>query len=362
VNILVMTSTIGSFNSVRPEAEIYISLASRGHNITIITQSDTPYANRFKECGIRVVDGSYKKKISPALIKTARSIIKDSSIEILFAANSKAISNAIVASMFSGVKLITYRGTTGGLYRYDPSAYLNALNPRVDGVVAVSKAVQKRVQQQIISQKTRVANIYKGHKIEWYQSEALNLEEFGIKKGNFSIAFVANMRPHKGLAVVLEACKSLAKHEDLHLIVVGDGALSYKDLVEQSGMRERIHLAGFRSDAPSIVASCDLLLQASTRKEGLSRVILEALASGVVVVASDIDGNKEIITHEVNGLVVEKGDAKALADAISRLYNDRGLLGDLKKNAGDVFINKMSHKASVDGFEAFFASFLEGKS
>jgi len=107
------------------------------------------------------------------------------------------------------VKLVTYRGTTGGLYRHDPSAYLNALNPRVDGVICVSEAVTKRVKKQIFDKSKKVETIYKGHELSWYNTQSMNLEEFGTKNSNFNVAFVANVRPHKGLSYLLQAAKKL---------------------------------------------------------------------------------------------------------------------------------------------------------
>ncbi|MDP2894673.1 MAG: glycosyltransferase family 1 protein, partial [Sulfurimonas sp.] len=64
MNILVLTSSSDSFNSIRPELEIFISLAKSGHKITLMTQKESAYSARFKEFGIDVIDAEYKKKIS----------------------------------------------------------------------------------------------------------------------------------------------------------------------------------------------------------------------------------------------------------------------------------------------------------
>lgn len=357
MNLLVLTSTDSAFNSVRPEAQIYISLLKFGYNITVMTQEKSRYASIFKEHGIKVVDVDYNKKISLSLIKKTRAIIKNSSIDIVFATNSRAIPNAIFACMGMDVQLVTYRGTTGGLYRYDPSSYFNALNPRVDGVICVSEAVTKHVKKQVFDNK-KVETIHKGHKIEWYNVAPIDLSEFGSGSENFNVAFVANVRPHKGLSYLLEAAKKLAVYKNIHIILIGKNIDQepYVSLINSSGMSDRIHLTGFRNDVPQIVAACSVLVQASTRKEGLSRVILEALAAATPVIASAIEGNSEIIDDGVNGYIVPIKNSDAIAQRIIELYNAPEILQKLSNNTKDIFENKMSHNLTVDKFNNFFTS------
>ncbi|MDQ1243830.1 MAG: L-malate glycosyltransferase [Campylobacterota bacterium] len=361
MNLLVLTATDGSYNSVRPEAEIYISLLKFGYNITIMTEENSAYATRFRENGIRVIDAHYKKKISPSTLKKIREAIKKYDINIVFATNSKSISNAIIACVGMDVKLVTYRGTTGGLYRHDPSAYLNALNPRVDGVICVSEAVTKRVKKQIFDKSKKVETIYKGHELSWYNTQSISLEEFGTKNSNFNIAFVANVRPHKGLSYLLQAAKKLARYEDIHIILIGQNISQepYISEIKNSGMSERIHMTGYRNDAPQIIASCTVLVQASTRKEGLSRVILEALAAKTPVIASAIEGNAEIIEDGFNGFIVPIKDADAIAQKIIELHDTPQKLSELSQNCAHIFETKMAHKTTVIKFDSFFRELVK---
>jgi glycosyltransferase involved in cell wall biosynthesis len=356
VNLLVLTATNGSYNSIRPEAEIYISLLKFGYNITIMTEEESKYAARFREHGIKVIDAHYNKKISPKTIKAIRDTIKEQRIDIVYATNSKSISNAVFACMGTNVKLVTYRGTTGGLYRHDPSSYLNALNPRVDGVICVSEAVTKHVKKQIFNKSKKVETIYKGHEVSWYNTEPVKLEEFGTNRDNFNVAFVANVRAHKGLSYLLKAAQNLAKFENIHIILIGQNISQepYISEIKNSGMSNRIHMTGYRNDAPQIIASCSVLVQASTRKEGLSRVILEALAAKTPVIASAIEGNAEIIEDGFNGFIVPIKDADAIAEKIIELHNSPNKLKELSNNCTNTIENKMSHNTTVEKFNRFF--------
>ncbi|MFA5461992.1 MAG: glycosyltransferase family 4 protein [Sulfurimonas sp.] len=360
MNLLVLTSTDGSYNSIRPEAEIYISLLKFGYNITIMTEKDSAYAKRFEENGIRVIDAHYKKKISPSTIKKIRQTIKEHDIDVVYATNSKSISNAIFACIRTNVKLVTYRGTTGGLYRHDPSSYLNALNPRVDGVICVSNAVKKHVQKQIFDKSKKVEAIYKGHEVSWYKTTKISLEEFGTNQQNFNVAFVANVRAHKGLIYLLKAAHKLAPYKNIHIILIGQNISQepYISEIENCGMKERIHVTGYRDDAPQIIASCSVLVQASTRKEGLPRVVLESLAANIPVIASAIDGNKEIVEDGFNGYIVPIKDSDAIAQKIIELSTSPQKLQEFSANCTYTIENKMSHTITVLEYDKFFKSIL----
>lgn len=360
MNILILTSTKGSYNSLRPETEIYISLAKHGYNITIMTNTDGGYQSRFLEYDIEVIDTSFDKKIDFKLIKKIRKTIKEKDIDIVYATSSKSISNAVFACAFIDVKLITYRGTTGGLYRRDPSAYLNALSPSVDGVICVSQAVSNHVIKQTWPCNKKIITIYKGHKLEWYNQNKVDLKEFNTDSNNFNITFVANVRPHKGLIYLLQAAHKLAKIKDIHILLIGKKISEepYISEIENSGMKERIHITGYRNDAPDIISACDVLVHASIRKEGLPRVILESLSSGTPVIASSNESSVEIIEDGFNGYITPIKDSNAIANKIISLYNDRDTLLKLSNNTKYIIENKMAHDTTVKKYIKYFEALL----
>jgi len=363
MNILAFTATgnLSTFGSLRPELEIYISLAKAGHKIILMAQENGIYSPRLAEYGIKVIDAVHEKKIDLKNILIAKKIIKENKIDIVYATSSRGISNAIFACMGTDTKLVTYRGTTGGLYRYDPSAYLNALNPRVDGVICVSESVERHVKKQLFSNKQKAVTIYKGHDINWYNQSPIDLEKLGTNKDNFNIAFVGNIRPHKGLAYVIQAANYLSDIKNLHILLIGSkiDQEPYISDIKKSGMSKRIHICGYRDDVPSIVSACNVLIHASTRKEGLPRVILESLASGTPVIASANESSLEIIENRVNGFIVPLKDAKAIALKIRELHDSPQTLEKLKLHAKDVIKDKMSHETTVKKYIDFFESLLK---
>lgn len=363
MNILVFTSTgdLSTFNSMRPELEIYVSLAKNGHKVVLMAQDDGVYCSRLVEHGVEIVHALHSKKINFKNIRLAKKIIKEKKIDIVYATSSRGISNAIFACLGTDAKLVTYRGTTGGLYRYDPSAYLNALNPRVNGVICVSESVERHVKKQLLGNTQKAVTIYKGHDVEWYDQTPADLDELGTNKNNFNVAFVGNVRPHKGLAYVLEAIRYVSDLRKLHVLLIGDKISQepHASNIKNSGMSERVHITGYRSDVPSIISACDVLVHASTRKEGLPRVVLESLASGVPVIASANESSLEIIEDGINGFIVPIKDAKAIAQKIRELHDSTETLQELKEHAKDVIKDKMSHETTVKKYIEYFESLLK---
>ena len=349
MNLLVLPPSGGSYNSLRPEAEIYIGLAKAGCNITILTNKHREYIPRFIEHGIDVIDCPPKRKISLSTIKLIRNIIKQKNIDIVYATNSRTIPNAAFACIGTKAKLVVYRGTTGGLYRRDPGTYLTILHPRVNGVICVSHAVEKYVRKRTWKHATdNVTTIYKGHNLDWYNKPEADLQQFGSQKNNFNIACVANARVHKGLIYVIKAARELADIKDLHIILVGEKISKepYVSAIEKSGMSDRIHLTDYRNDAPEIIAACDLLVLPSIR-EGLPRVILESLAYKTPVITSANEGSMEIIDDGVNGYVVPLKDASGIAHRVRRLHDNPDILQAMSERAQDKLKLELSSEQTV---------------
>jgi len=122
----------------------------------------------------------------------------------------------------------------------------------------------------------------------------------------------------KAFAVVSAQCPHV------HLLVVGDGPYrpQVESLIAQLGLATDVTLAGFRRDIPQILAVSDIFVLSTTAGEGLPITILEAMASGLPVVASDVTGVKEEVIHQHTGLTVPPKNPVALFEALLDLLRD----------------------------------------
>jgi glycosyltransferase involved in cell wall biosynthesis len=148
--------------------------------------------------------------------------------------------------------------------------------------------------------------------------------EFALKDDAFVFGSVARLSPPKEPYLLVEALARIApRHPEAALLLVGDG--EYRAVTEQAiarhGLEDRVRLAGLRSDVPRMLGGCDAFLLA-TRYEGLPRVLPQALAAGLPIVSSAVDGTVEAVEDGVTGYLVPPSDLDTLADRMCRLACD----------------------------------------
>ncbi|MEZ9925705.1 glycosyltransferase family 4 protein [Vibrio breoganii] len=320
MKILVLSPYDGPLNTVRPEAELFIAISKLGHSVTIMTQADAPYAKICAEAGIKIIDNYPSKKICLRTIRLVHNELNSGDYDICYAFDSKTIPNAAFGSIGTRAKLVSYRGTTGGLYRHDPSAYLTHLHPKISAIVCNSNAVQRDVKRRVWRKNVRVERIYKGHKVEWYQTEATLRSEFNLKESDIVAICACNVRPSKGISVLLNALNTI-QNENFHMLLVGNGYEAHKDEIASCSMKERIHLLGHRKDVPKLMKMADFQIQPSISGEGLPRAVIEAMAGGTPSIVTTTGGGPELIKHASSGLIVKAGSDIEMSEAIQSLIN-----------------------------------------
>ena len=156
------------------------------------------------------------------------------------------------------------------------------------------------------------------------------------------VGLVANIRGSKGHDVFLEAARDvLAEVPDARFLIVGDG-VGYADVrarVDRMGLAHIVTMTGFRRDIPEVMAALDVLVLPSIRSEATSQAILQALAVGTPVVATNIGGSPEVIRDGETGRLVPPNDAPALARAIAGLLRDPARARAMAQ-AGQTFVRQ----------------------
>lgn len=140
----------------------------------------------------------------------------------------------------------------------------------------------------------------------------------------FVLGAVGRLEDEKGHAYLLEALRLLAEElPDLRLFMAGEGRRgeALRRQAADLGLEGRVQFLGWRRDVPLVLKALDLYVQPSLW-EGLSLALLQAMAAGLPVVATQVSGFEQVITSGVNGVLVPPRDAAALAAAIRELYHD----------------------------------------
>lgn len=190
-------------------------------------------------------------------------------------------------------------------------------------VIAVSSAVRDHVVATLGVDAHKVVVVENG-------VDSARFAPAGRGDDRFVVAFVGRLIQNKGPLELVEAFRQL-EDPDAELRIAGQGPLGDAVAAAAAG-DERIRLLGHQSDVPAILGDADVFVRCSTT-EGRSLAILEAMAAGCAVVASDIEANAELIDHDHTGVLVPPGDVQGLALALKRLANERDRCAALGRRA-----------------------------
>jgi glycosyltransferase involved in cell wall biosynthesis len=311
-----------------PETELFIGLKNSGVDVEVFCNPTGRYHERLLNSAVKTMPLILKSRFDLSGIRIIRRQLKSKTYDLLYCFNNPAVSNALLAAIHIPVTFITYRGIIGNIHFLSPASWTTHLNPRVRKIVCVANAVRDNLlNMKLLSfsiNPERVITIYKGHDVRWYQSPPADLSEFNIPHGSFIIGFAGRDRRRKGLDILIDSTKWLPEKAPIHFLLMGkfEANKRINTLINNSPYKERIHLLKYRKDAPAIAAACDVFIMPSTKREGLSRAVIEAMSCQTTPIVTDVGGLPELVINNQSGLIIPPKDSKAIAEAIMSLYND----------------------------------------
>lgn len=191
----------------------------------------------------------------------------------------------------------------------------------VNGLIAVSDEVETAILKDIGPIKDKITVILNGVDTERYQrsvDKAHIRQLLGLSTNAQVIVMVATFKKQKGHRYLIEAAAPLvSQFPDLHILLIGDGDLKEEiiTLANQSDLNGHVHFLGFRSDVPDLLAASDYFVLPSLW-EGLPMALVEAMASGMPVIATEVAGTKQVMVSGETGLLVPPGDSEKLNEAM----------------------------------------------
>ncbi len=190
--------------------------------------------------------------------------------------------------------------------------------PMTDRIVVNADAIAEDYLSRGIGEPEQYTTVYSGIDIDAFQGvdPAPDVDGDGL-----CVLMVGRLAKGKGFDVLLDALDRLDR-ADLSVYIVGDGPRRewIEDEVRSRGLDDIVELLGYRSDVPAIMAACDVFVLPSYR-EGTPRVITEAMASVLPVVATDIAGIPEQVADGESGYLLQPGDAVALSERLGELLD-----------------------------------------
>jgi glycosyltransferase involved in cell wall biosynthesis len=233
----------------------------------------------------------------------------------------------------------------------------------VDRHVCVSQAVAQFAQTKAGLPPEKLVVIPNGVDLQRYPApRPADLRTCGIGAGRRVVACVGRLDRQKGLSWLIRSAPAwLGRLPRTDLLLVGEGPLRRKleRLCRRSGIADRVHFAGWRPDVPEILAASDLLVLPSAW-EGMPKVVLEAMASRLPVVSTDVEGVRELLGPAAADQTVRYGDSEALTEKVVSFIEDSRRAAELgtenRRRAEDQFtIPRM-----VVAYERLWESLLAG--
>ena len=233
----------------------------------------------------------------------------------------------------------------------------------VDRIIAVSEAIRRSLLAQGLPA-GRVVTVHSGIDAARFAAGRREpartdlLRAGGFPTDAILIGTVGHLAAHKGIGRFLEAAAfAFRSLPSARFVIVGEGReeAALRDQARRLGIEGQVLFAGFRKDLPDLYAALDLFALASLSGEGSPAVLKEAMAAGVPVVATSLDGVEEIIEDARHGFLTPPGDAAAMARALERLAQDAilrtRLVEEGRRRASEFSIERM-----VERTEAVYAS------
>jgi len=168
---------------------------------------------------------------------------------------------------------------------------------------------------------------------------------------------LARLHPSKALDVLLQALKDLP---GVYAWLAGEGPqrAELEQLANDLGVADRVRFLGWRTDRSALLRACDICVFAS-RIEPFGTVFAQAWAEKAPVIVSDADGPKQFCRDGEDSLMVPKNDATALAQAVSRLLEDKTLRARLVANGYSRYLNEFTKEKTVSAYLEYFLQILQ---
>jgi len=278
-----------------------------------------PVARRIADADIQVeplgAGDVYDVQVLGRLACLMRSVKPDICHSFLIHAN---VFTRVVGRSLGVRSIVSTICTAERRYRWH-LALENATWRLADRIVCVSGAVRAHMQAHAFIPPTSMRVVYPGIDVDEFLSAGpLPKEQLIGRTDAPLICYLGRLDPLKRVDLIIQALRIVKARGEIYLLIVGDGPTrpSLEKLAAESGLKDHVRFTGFRADVPAVLKSCDLYVTAS-EQEGWSIAIAEAMAAGIPVVATAVDGAFEQVEEGKTGYLVPPGDIQALAEAIS---------------------------------------------
>jgi L-malate glycosyltransferase len=296
-----------------------------------------------------------------------RDYIKNNNIKIVQTIFNDSALSLLLYTFGLNVKTISTRRDMG--FWYTPAKLLIlSMNARfVDKYLVNSCTVKKNVMEKERVPERKIKVIYNAHAMDRFgnQPDPDFLSKYDIPPGSRIVGIVSNYRPVKRVGDLIKAFPSVCNViKDAVLVIIGDPGMyvhEYLDLTRELGIQEHVRVLGLidRDKVISYLKWFNVGVMCS-ESEGLSNAIIEYMACGVPVIATDIPSNRELIESGKSGLLYPVGDIDVLSSELILVLEDKQFANRLTERSREQIRGKFDEGAIIKQYQEFYAGLVSG--
>jgi L-malate glycosyltransferase len=291
-----------------------------------------PLAERMISEGYEIHKMTSEKFFSLSSLKNLmdlKALIKKKNISLIVTYHESSDFLGLLLSKMCRIPVIANRRDMGFQVRMKHKIAYRALGRYFDLNIVVCRAIQEEMEKNKWFPAGKIKCIYNGVDTTLFRTTSVRTgirKDIGIPEGYLVVGVVANLRSVKGIRYFIEAASLIRRRKkEVAFIIIGEDmhepGCTKKELLELAGelsVADRMCFLGARKDIAELMKIIDVGVLPSL-SEGFSNVVLEFMACGKPVVATDVGGNREAVAHGETGFLVAPGDSSGLAGAILRL-------------------------------------------
>ncbi|MFE1242848.1 glycosyltransferase family 4 protein [Fictibacillus sp. NPDC058756] len=346
MKVLYVTTISGTINAfLVPHIKM---LLKQGHNVDIACNITSPINEQLLEHGCRVYNIEFQRspltRKNYIAYKKLKNLIQEGDYDLVHTHTPvasfitrlvcKDISNIKVFYTAHGFHFLKGAPVKNWLLYY-PMEKVAA--KWTDGLITINEEDYQ------VAKKWNLIALYKTHgvgvnltKFTPQNKEIKNKlrEEYQFQKDDFILIYAANLNENKHQTLLINTIKILKNDvPNLKLLLAGDGPLreTYKKQIKEEQLEENIILLGIRKDIPKLLQISDVAV-ASSKREGLPVNLMEAMATGLPLVATERRGHNDLITHGENGFLIGVNNIDGFSKAIRKLYESKELRWKFGRN------------------------------
>ncbi|GAC1428905.1 MAG: glycosyltransferase [Thermoanaerobaculia bacterium] len=354
--------------SVHQMFQAAVGLRQLGHDVTIVSRGGSSLEQRAAAHDVRFRSLRMRHQFDLASMFRMRKLIGELRPDVIHVHKGIAHAVALAATMRAPVRaFVVNRGVSFPLDVWNRAKYRTR---RVDRVVTVCQQIKDVIVASGKLPPQKVEVVYAGTDVGVFDPDKHEGTAFRREKGlpldHFLIGQVG-VRDWKGWKELIDSVANVVpRHSGVHLALIG-----CRNDVEKTEVREYAGACGissyvtpieFRDDMPNVLASCDLVVDASWAGTGITGTIREAMAMRKPVVATDTGGNRELVSSADVGWLVPMRDRVELTNAILDVIENRPRANAVARNAREHVVKRFSKDLRIARLETLYASILDGRS